>query len=238
MRALLCYLVIASGVVSSPAQDLDRILEDHFRAAAQDKMENIETIVTSGKNLYKMAGIESSFTRYQARPNKIRVQSEYQGSGVIQTYNGTTGWMVAPSMGIPEPVEMKGNELEAFLNQGEFENPLWNYKEKGNRLELLNTNKEGAADQLKMTTRTGDELYFLIDRKSHLITSITSIKIMGGSEKEIKIELSDYKSIRGIPFAQQVVTKIDGEVVTTILIEKVAFNSRIDAALFEKPEIK
>ncbi len=238
MRSLLLTLSIILLSITSSAQDLEEILVAHYKAAAQEKMQKIETIITSGKDIYTMAGIESSFTMYQERPNKIRIQGEFQGSEVIQTYDGQTGWMYAPAMGIPEPKEIKGEELKTILNQAEFENPLWNYEEKGHELEQIGTSDDGSADHLKLTTTNGNELNFFIDKKSHLITSIKSSQIMGGSETEIEVVLKDYKNVKGIPVAQHVVTKMNGEVVTTIDIEKVEYNKKIDPALFEKPTIE
>ena len=58
---------------------------------------------------------------------------------------------------------------------------------------------------------------------------------MGGSETEIEVFLKEYKNVKGIPVARSVVTKMNGEIVTTIEIEKVEFNKKIDPALFEKP---
>lgn len=235
MRSILLTVTIAILSFSSRAQELEMILEAHYAAAAQEKMEKINTIITTGKNIYSMAGFESSFVMYQERPNKIRIQGDIQGSRVIQTFNGTTGWMYAPAMGIPEPKEMKGQELETILNQTEFENPLWKFEEKGNQLELIGKTGDGTGDQLKLTTRDGDVLTLTISRESHLITSIMSKQVMGGAETTIEVLLSDYKNIRGIPVAHQVTTKMNGEVVTTIQIGKVEYNKPIDPALFEKP---
>ncbi|MEN8228521.1 MAG: hypothetical protein ABFS38_10235 [Bacteroidota bacterium] len=238
MRSLLVTLSVVLVSVASSAQELEKILDSHYKASSQEKMQKMRTIITSGKNIYSMAGFESSFTMYQARPNKIRIQGEFQGSELIQTYNGQTGWIYAPAMGIAEPREIKGEELEAILNQTEFENPLWNYEEKGNELEHIGTSDDGSADHLKLNTKDGDELNFFINKKSHLITSIKSSQVMGGSETEIEIILKDYKNVKGIPVAQYIVTKMNGEVATTIDIEKVEYNKKIDPALFEKPTIE
>jgi len=235
MRSSLLTCTLFLLALSTYGQELDEILEAHFKAAEQEKMQKVETIITSGMNTYSMAGFESTFIKYQARPNKLSIQGEIQGSQVIQTYNGQTGWMYAPAMGIPEPKEMKGQELETILSQTEFENPLWNYEEKGNSLELAGTSDDGSADHIKLTAKDGDVLNFFIDTKSHLITSIISLEVMGGSETEIEVILKEYKNIKGIPVAQYVVTKMNGEVVTTIHIQKVEFNKKIDPALFEKP---
>ncbi len=221
--------------VSISAQELEKILDDHYKASAQDKMKKIETIITSGENEYSMAGISSTFIMYQGRPNKIRVQGEFQGSQVIRTFNGQTGWMYAPKMGITEPKEMKGEELETILNQSDFENPLWNYQEKGHTLELVGASEDGSAHHLKLTTDR-DELNFYIDKKSHLVCSIKSTQVMGGAEKEIEVVLKDFKTSKGIPMAHYILTMMDGEVVTTIHIEKVEYNKKLDPSLFEKPE--
>ena len=66
------------------SQDLETALGEHYRAAAQEKM----------------SGIETTFASYQARPDRIWVESDYQGSEVIQTCNGKEGWIYAPVMGI------------------------------------------------------------------------------------------------------------------------------------------
>ena len=92
MRNSLLMLALFAFQVSMDAQQLEEILQSHFKAAAQDKMGNIETIITHGKNRYSMGGIESSFIIYQARPNKIRIESQFQGSEVVQTYNGGANW--------------------------------------------------------------------------------------------------------------------------------------------------
>lgn len=233
MRSLLFFIFLSSLALSTSAQELEKILDAHYKASAQEKMQKVETIITSGKNIYSMTGSESSFVMYQARPNKLSIQGDIQGSKVIQTYNGKEGWMYAPSMGIPEPIQIKGDDLEALLNQTDFENPLWNYKEKGNTLEYMGASEDDAADHLKLTTKHGDELNFFINRESHLITSIKSFQVMGGSETEIEVMLKDYKTVKGIPVAQYVVTKMNGEEVTTVDIEKVEYNKKIDPALFE-----
>ncbi|MEN8201299.1 MAG: hypothetical protein ABFS28_01805 [Bacteroidota bacterium] len=230
-------LVIAGFSLAS-AQSLESVLQAHYKAASQEKMEKIETIITRGKNTYSTAGIESGFTMYQSRPNKLRIEADVQGTKLIQTYNGEKGWMYAPAMGITQPKEITGQELETLLGQAEFENPLWNYEEKGNTLELVGTSADGSADQLKLTRESGDILNFFISKDSHLITAITSTQLMGGSEQDIEINMKDYKNVKGIPVARYLLTKIGGEIVYTITLEKVEYNQDVDTLLFEKPVIE
>ena len=239
MRILILplFLLFASFSLAQ-GQDLESILEAHYKAASMEKMQKIETIITTGKNMYSMAGIESDFTMYQARPNKLRIEAEVQGSKLVQTYNGEKGWMYAPAMGISQAKELSEQELETILNQAEFENPLWNYAEKGNTIELLGASEDGSADHLKLTNEKGDVLNFFISKESHLISSIKSMQLMGGSEQEIEINMKDYKNVKGIPVSHFISTKLGGQVVYTITFEKVEYNQDIDPELFEKPVVE
>lgn len=218
------------------AQSLESILQAHYKAASLEKLQKMNTIITTGKNVYTTTGIESVFTLYQLRPNLIRIEADYVGSKFIQTYNGEKGWMYAPAMGITEPKELTNQELESILNQAEFETPLWNYEAKGSSLELIEASEEGSADHLKLTNGNGDVMNFFLDKKSHLISSIRSTQQMGSSQQEIEINMKDYKNVKGIPVAHYVETKVGGQIVYTIHIEKVEYNKDLDSTLFEKPE--
>jgi len=239
MRKLILPLFILFASFSlAQEQDLESILEAHYKAASMEKMQKIETIITTGKNMYSMAGIESGFIMYQARPNKLRIEAEVQGSKLIQTYNGEKGWMYAPAMGISQAKELSEQELETILNQAEFENPLWNYEEKGNTIELMGASEDGSADHLKLTNEKGDILNFYISKEFHLITSIKSTQLMGGSDQEIEVNMKDYKNVKGIPVSHYISTKLGGQMVYTITFEKVEYNQDIEPELFEKPLVE
>ena len=238
MHRLTLFTLLVLFCTSLLSQDIESILKEHYKASSAEKMAKVETIIVSGTNNLAMAGIESTFTAYQARPNLVRAEGEFQGSKVIQTYNGEQGWIYAPMMGIPEPKEMSGDELNALLSQAEFENALWNYQEKGHTVELVATQEEENVHQLKLTTSNGDVQDYMIDRKSYLINAIHTTQVMGGSENEIEILLSGYKNVKGIPVAHKVVTKMNGQVVTTLLIDKVEYNKKIDPSLFDKPSVE
>lgn len=237
MRKLFIFIAIIAFALSSlQAQNLDQILKDHYKASGQEKMTKIKTMVTVGKMTYVTAGMESPITIYQARPNKLRMEAQIMGSKVIQTYNGTTGWMYAPAMGIAASQEMGDAEVKAVLSQVNFESRLWNYKEKGNTLELAGSSDDGSAHKVKMTQKDGEEMFILIDKNSHLITGIIMKQMMGTAEAELESTLKDYKAVKGIQTPYYTSTKIDGEVMMTMVLESVEYDKEIDPAMFEKPE--
>jgi hypothetical protein len=237
MRKLFIFsAIIAFALSSVQAQNLDQILKDHYKASGQEKMTKINTMVTVGKMTYVTAGMESPVTIYQARPNKLRMEAQIMGSKVIQTYNGTTGWMFAPAMGIAVPQEMGDAEVKAVLSQVNFESRLWNYKEKGNTLELVGSSDDGSAHKVKMIQKDGEEMFILIDKNSLLITGIIVKQMMGTAEAELESTLKDYKAVKGIQTPYYTSTKIDGEIMMTMVLESVEYDKEIDPAMFEKPE--
>ena len=237
-KLLISTAIIALALSSVQAQNLDQILKDLYKASGQEKMTKIKTVVTTGILTYVTAGMESSITMYQARPNKLRLEAEFMGSKVIQTYNGTTGWMYAPAMGVSEPQEMGAEEIKTVLQQANFESPLWNYQEKGSSVELAGSSDDGSAHKVKMTQKDGEVMTFFIDKKSHLISGLVMVQIMGGAEAEVESSMKDYKAVNGIQTAHYVSTKMDGAVVVTMIIESREYDKEIDPALFEKPVVE
>lgn len=216
------------------AQDLESVLEAHYKAAGQEKMQKVETLITNGTNVYTTSGFKSGFKIYQSRPDMIRVEKDYQGAKDIQTFNGDTAWKYAPAMGITDPVIVNGEEKKLLLNQVQFENPLWNYTEKGAEIEILESGDDEGI-YLQLTTAKGDLQLYRLDRESYLISSIKTKQMLRGTETEIELVLNAYKKLKGIPIAHQVITKMNGQAVSTLNIIKVEVNRKIDPALFQKP---
>jgi outer membrane lipoprotein-sorting protein len=236
MRKLLIITAITAFALSAvQAQNLDQILAAHYKASGQEKLDKIKTIVIHGKMAYVTAGLESGVVMYQARPDKIRMEANLLGSKIIQTYNGTIGWIFAPTMGIIEPREMEAEEIKAVLQQVQFDSPLWNYREKGNRVELAGSSEDGSAYALKMTQKDGQTMTLLIDKKTSLLTGMITVQNVMGADTEVLLNMKDYKAVKGIQTAHYLSTKVNGEIMLTLNLESIEFDQDLDPALFEKP---
>lgn len=227
------------AIATLNAQDLDKILADHFKAAGQEKTAKVETNIIKGKTIVSSMGMEMPFTLIQARPDKIRIESSFQDSKMIQTFNGETGWTVAPMLGIVEPAEITGNDLQMLKTQADMDGALWDYEAKGNKIEVLEEEvvNDSPAYHLKITTSDGDVSHNFIDKKSNLLVKITMVQAIGGSESEVENLLSDYKMIKGMAVPHTITTKMNGQTLTQVIIESVEFNKKVDQNLFGKPAL-
>lgn len=237
MHRIIVSLVIASfAIFSLSAQDLDQILNDHFKASAQDKLSNITTVTLKGK--LSSMGMETELILYQSRPNKLRFEAKFAGTDIIQTFNGIIGWTYAPGMGITEPRALGADELKGLLMQAEMDSPLWDYRAKGKNVELLGTTEDGSAYKLKLIAPEGDEAVLWISKETSLLTKLITKQMANGMEMEIETDIKDYKKVDGIPTAHYIGTKTGGQLVSTFTFESVEFNKPLDAALFEKPVVE
>jgi len=239
MRRLTFSIILAIVACSCLwGQNLDQILSDHFRASAQDKKSGITTMTTKGKNTLATMGLETPITLYQARPAKLRLEADFAGSKIIQTYNGTTGWTYAPLMGITQPQELGNNDIRVMLNQVEMDSPLWDYKAKGKTVELLGSSDDGKAYMIKVVLRNGNETTLYIDKGTSLISKLVITQVNNGMESKMETEMTDYREVDGIPIPFSMVSKMGGITVNTVKVESVEFNNKLDPALFEKPVIQ
>jgi len=235
-RLTISFTIAIFAITALSAQDLDKILNDHYKASAQEKMSNITSTTMKGKVV--AMGMETEITILQARPSNFRMEMTLMGSKMITTYNGTTAWTYAPAMGVTEPREMGTEELKGILDQANMDSPLWGYKEKGNNLELLGTSEDGSAYKIKLTKAEGDEMVILISKESSLMTKVITSQSVNGMDAEIEMEMKDYKTIKGIPVAHYMASKMSGQLFSTVTFESIEFNKALDSSLFGKPVVE
>jgi hypothetical protein len=229
---------IAAFALTLSAQDLDKILNDHYKASGQDKMSKITSITLSGTNSMAAMGMETGIKLYRSRPLKLRVELDFAGQKIIQTFNGTKGWMYAPAMGITDPQEVATDQLKSLINQAGIDSPLWDYKAKGKKVELLGTSEDGSEYKIKVTDAKGNDMTIYLSKESSLIDKVNTIQMANGMETEIEMEMKDYKPVKGIPTPHYMATKMSGQVVSAITIESVEFDKDLDASLLEKPVVE
>lgn len=236
MRRLILSMAIGAFAISIFAQDLDKILKDHYKASGQEKISQISSATMKGKVV--AMGMEAPISLYRARPGKFRMEMTMMGSVMLTIFNGTTGWIHAPGMGIAQPQEMGAEELKNVVNQADMDSPLWDYEAKGNKLEFAGTSDDGSDYKIKLTTAEGTEMFICINKETSLMSKIQTSQVVNGIESEIEVEFKDYKNVKGIPTAHYMGTKMGGQPISTINFESIEYNNKLDPALFEKPAVQ
>jgi outer membrane lipoprotein-sorting protein len=240
MKKLALFLTVILLVPGNyiMSQSLDDILNEYFSATGQDNLLKVNTQKLTGKMI--QGGLEIPFIQMAKRPAKVRIEGTFQDLTFIQTFNGEEGWMVNPFAGVTEPQPMSEDEIRSMHYQADMDGMLWNWKEKGYTVTF-----EGEEDmegtscyKIKLETKAGDTFTYYLDSDTYIMLRLTTKMMMMGNEMETDTYYSNYMMVEGIAVPANIETKLKGQLLMTMTIEKAELNTDLDDALFEKPLVK
>lgn len=236
--ALVRLAAVALLTQSLSAQTADDILAKYIKTVGG--METIQAVTTlrrSGKFIGS-DGLEAIVSQENKRPNKVRQDFSLQGLTGVNAYDGATGWKIEPWQGKKDPEPLSEEEMKEMVEDADFDEPLVNYRQKGNQVEYAGTAQVEGTDvyKLKLTLKNGDVRYYYMDTDYCIPIRIESKRMIRGAEQEREISLGDYKKVAGwyLPHSIESNTKgsLDKQKIT---YQKIEANVPIDDQRFEKP---
>ncbi|MEI6669283.1 MAG: outer membrane lipoprotein-sorting protein [Acidobacteriota bacterium] len=243
MLGKLLGVVALSALVVVPvaAQSVDDVLAKNADAkGGLVKIKAVKTMRATGK-VTLGPGIEAPIILEQKRPKMMRMEITVQGLTIVQAYDGTTGWMLNPMSGRKDPEPMPSEMVKSVEDQADMDGPLIDYKDKGNKVELLGKDKAEGADcfKVKVTLKSGDTRTYYIDAENFLEVKVESRTSVRGTDVEGETIISDWKDVAGMmmPFSIDAGQK-GAPARQKITLEKIDVNPALDDARFKMPEVK
>lgn len=164
-----------------------------------------------------------------------KMETDFNGTKIVQCYTDKGGWMVNPMAGAADPSPMPDDQYLAGKSQIFIGGPLYDYVAKGSKIELAG--KDADTYKLKVTTKDNVESVVVIDAKTFLIKSVAGKAKMQGQDVESTSTLSDYrKTDVGYVVPYHVNVDLGGQFQLDITVKKVDLNPTIDPAVFEMPK--
>lgn len=241
-KRMLLFLVCGLLAMSMSADQLDDILQKHYKAmGGLDKLKAVQSVKVTGKMAMPAQGIEAPMTVYMKRPNMVRMEFTLQGMTGVQATDGTDAWQVMPFMGKNEPEPMPPDQAKDINDMADIDGPLVDWKAKGNKLELMGeADAEGTpCYKLKLTKKDGDVVYVYLDKEYYLEIRDESTRKVNGTEVETYTNFGDFKPEGGIMMPHVIDSGVKGtQMKQTITFEKVEPNAEIDDAMFKMPPPK
>jgi outer membrane lipoprotein-sorting protein len=242
IRKLLAGLALgALFAVPASAQTLDEILARNLKArGGVEKIKAVKSKRTTG-TMTIGPGIDAPFVMEQKRPNGMRMEITFQGTTVVQAYDGKVGWAVNPLAGRKDPEPLPEEVTRQADLQADMDGPLVDYKEKGSTVELMGKEKvEGSeAYKVKLTLKNGDTLYIYIDAEQFLEVRMDAKMKVRGTDVENETTIRDYKDVGGLMIAHAMEAVQKGAPQKQkIIFQKIELNVPIDDARFKMPTVK
>jgi hypothetical protein len=230
---ILALLLLMSNLVQ--AQTLEDVLKKHFAAIGQEKLLTVNSIKSTGKMV--QGGIEIPFLQMGKRPDLVRVEGTFQGLTFVQTFNGKEGWNLNPFAGSTEPQPFTDDQMKSIRYEADMDGMLWNWKEKGSSVTLEgNEDMEGTSClKVKLVTKDNDSFTYYLDSDSYILLRTNSKIKIQGNDSESDSYFSNYMQVEGLAIPGKIDVKVNGQLVSTVITDKVEINPELVSSLFDKP---
>jgi len=182
------------------AQTADDIIARYVKTiGGMDRIQALQTLRRTGR-FTGGGGFEAVVVQENKRPNRVRQEFSLQGMTGINAYDGRAGWKIEPWQGKKDPEALSEEELRDITEESDFDGPLINYQQKGNRVELVGTEQVEGTDvfKLKVTLANGDVRTYYMDSDYYVPIRIDTKRIIRGAEQETETSLGDYKQVAGV----------------------------------------
>jgi hypothetical protein len=233
-KLAICFLLLAPRL---SAQSADEIIARYVKTVGgMDKIQAVHSLRRVGKYTGG-GGFEAIVIQENKRPNLVRQEFSLQGMTGINAWDGKTGWKIDPFGGKKDAEALSEDEMRGIVEDADFDEPLVNYREKGNKVELAGMDQIEGTDvyKLKVTLPSGDVRTYYMDTDYFVPIKIDETRTIRGTEQEIETTLGDYKEVAGwfMPFSIE--SGLKGQGKGKVTYDRIDANVAIDDSHFRKP---
>jgi len=240
-KLILLFVALAVFAAPAAAQSVDEIIAHYLKSVgSMEKIQAVNTLRRTGK-FNGGGGFEAVVVQENKRGNMVREEFSLQGMTGINAYDSKTGWKIEPWGGKKDPEALGEEETKSILEDADFDGPLVNYRQKGNKVEFVGMDQFEGTDtfKLKVTKPNGDVYFYYLDTDYYVPIKIDTKRTVRGAEREYETALGDYKEVNGwyLPFSFETNTK-GSQDKSKITYDKIEANVTIDDTRFRMPVIK
>lgn len=239
-RVLLAIGALALLALPAQAQTAAEIVAKYIKTiGGQQKIQAVKTLRRTGK-FTGGGGFEAAVLEENKRGNMVRQEFSLQGFTAVNAYDGKTGWKIEPWQGKKDPEPLGEEEMKQILEDSDFDGPLVNYQQKGNKVEFVGMEPVEGTDtfKLKLTLANGDVRYYYMDTDYYVPIKIDTKRMIRGAEREYETSLGDYKEVAGWYLPHSVESNPKGsQNRQKVTYEKIEANVVIDDMRFQMPVV-
>ena len=237
MSALKPFLFAATmllGVLAAKAQTAEEIVAKHIAAiGGKEKISQMKSVYM--ENTMEVMGNEAPSTITILDGKGFKNETDFNGQKIVSCITDKAGWSINPMAGQTTATAMTPDQVKAGQDQLYIGGPLFNYAEKGNKLELAGKESLNGVDaiKVKVTNKDNMESTYFIDPSTYYILKEIRKQTVSGQEMEVTRLFSNYqKTDYGyvMPFTTEMQMP---QFTLKFTTEKVEFNKPVDESIFK-----
>lgn len=257
--AVVCLAAMASGVLAAQATSSGlsaaQIVEKNVAArGGLAAWRNVQSMVWKGRlgagaTTYEVVEkgklrpeqrdeAQLPFTMEFKRPQKTRLEIQFNGQTAVQVFDGTRGWKLRPYLGRTNWDAYTADEVKQSAAEPGVDGFLIDYAAKGAKVELLGTEKveDRPAYKLSVTLKGGQVRHVWVDAGTFLDTKVEGLpRRLDGKQHKVEIYLREFKPEGGVVIPHVLETHVEGlRRGEKITIESAIVNPKLDDRRFTK----
>jgi len=181
------------------------------------------------------------YVMHLKRPHKSHLEIAFVNQTAIQTFDGQQGWKFRPYLNRSDLEPLSVAELRAEKATDELDGPLIDHARKGVKVVLVGTEQiEGRNTyRLKLTRSDGSARQLWVDAQTFLEARIEGEpRRMDSRMRRVFVYYRDFKKTGNVMVPHTLETVVEGvRQASTLIIDKVEINPKLDDALFGKPQV-
>lgn len=196
-------------------------------------MQSIQTEKMSGRIVTEDKEM-GSFTMELKRPNKVRLEIELDGTTVIKSYDGNSGWKIS-SPGQTTPQKTTESETKELIGEADIDGPFLDYDKKGTQIEIIDKELLGSSLVWKLKVRLKDgrtECYY-IESTGYMVLMREDLSGKNGQDTPLRQFYRDFRRVDKIPFPFTIISEpADSEAPIRLEFDKIELNTPEDDSRF------
>jgi len=213
---------------------IDNIIDKHIEAlGGAEKITSQNSVTTQG--ILTINGNVIPVKGWSLHNQGMRMDMEIQGRVNITATTPNRSWTLYPAQRQKKPVNADPAVAKESAEELDLTGDLFNYKIKGNTVELINKEKVDRKEMyiIKVTRKSGTIVKMFIDASTFLVTKTIMNKIVEGQVTEMIQHLNNYKKTKdGYVYASSSQLEPAG---LNLTYSEYEVNLPVDAQIFEKP---
>src|SRR5215470_17309996 len=139
-----------ASATGQPLQTADEIIARYLqRVGGSQRLHAVLSVRRYG-HFYGGGGFEAVVAYENGRPNKVREEFTFGGLTGVTAFDGKNGWKIEPWAGKRDAEPLGEDETKGIVEDAEFDDPLINYKDRGNTVALIGTDQIEGTDVYKL----------------------------------------------------------------------------------------
>src|ERR1051325_4434329 len=241
MRGRICLVAISLCAGAAHALTADEVVQKNIDArGGLEKLRALRSLCLTGKVLFgsEDSPIEAQYAQLIARPGLYREETTLQGLTAVDAWDGKEGWKLSPFGGRRDPFRAAADDSKELAQSADLDGPLVDWKQKGNRIELLGTEDVDGTEAIKLRVvrKDGDVVTYFLDEDTFLAIRELHERHVRGTERIVGVDSGSHTDVGGVlvPFSIES-GRLGAPKTTRVTIERGEANVPIDESLFRFP---